>query len=79
MNGGIGFGELPQYEERETKRWKEWFAAHPEALERRCDVASAGTVRRRPLQKNRKCRAYGARDCFCLVTQRLRVCVATRA
>jgi uncharacterized damage-inducible protein DinB len=45
MDAGIRFGELLEYEERETKRWKEWFAAHPEALERRCDIASAGTVR----------------------------------
>jgi uncharacterized damage-inducible protein DinB len=45
MDAGIRFGELLQYEEQETKRWKEWFAAHPEALERRCDIASAGTVR----------------------------------
>lgn len=45
MDAGIRFGELLEYEGRETKRWKEWFAAHPEALERRCDVASAGTVR----------------------------------
>jgi hypothetical protein len=42
--GGKRFGELLEYEERETTRWKEWFAAHPEALERRCDIASAGTV-----------------------------------
>lgn len=45
MDAGIRFSDLLQYEERETKRWKEWFAAHPEALERRCDIASAGTVR----------------------------------
>lgn len=35
MDAGIRFGELLEYEEQETKRWKEWFAAHPEALERR--------------------------------------------
>ncbi len=45
MDAGIGFSELLKYEEQETKRWKEWFAAHAEALELRCDVASAGTVR----------------------------------
>src|SRR5690242_15181538 len=45
MNAGMRFGELLQYEERETKRWKEWFEAHPEPLERRCDIASAGAVR----------------------------------
>lgn len=45
MDAGIGFGELLRYEEGEMKRWKEWFGAHPEALERQCDVASAGTVR----------------------------------
>ena len=37
MDAGIRFGELLEYEEGETKRWKEWFAAHPEvwAVDRR--------------------------------------------
>lgn len=30
MHAGIRFGELPEYEGRETKRWKEWLAAQPE-------------------------------------------------
>jgi uncharacterized damage-inducible protein DinB len=45
MDPGIQFTELLAYTEAETKRWKEWFAAHPEALERGCDIAMAGTVR----------------------------------
>jgi uncharacterized damage-inducible protein DinB len=45
MDPGITFTELLQYTEVETTRWKEWFAAHPEALERTCDIAMAGTVR----------------------------------
>jgi len=45
MDPGIKFSELLQYTEEETKRWKDWFAAHPEALERPCDIAMAGTVR----------------------------------
>ena len=32
MDAGIRFEELLEYKERETKRWKEWFAALPEAL-----------------------------------------------
>lgn len=35
MDAGLWFGELLEYEGWEMKRWKEWFAAHPEALERR--------------------------------------------
>jgi uncharacterized damage-inducible protein DinB len=42
---GVRFSELLRYTELETKRWKEWFAVHPEALERTCDVAKADTVR----------------------------------
>ena len=45
MDPGIKFTELLQYTEEETNRWKEWFAAHPEALVRPCDIAMAGTVR----------------------------------
>ncbi len=45
MDPGITFTELLQYAETETKRWKDWFATHPEALDRPCDVAKAGTVR----------------------------------
>lgn len=45
MDRGITFTELLEYTERETKRWQEWFAAHPEALDQPCDVAKAGTVR----------------------------------
>jgi uncharacterized damage-inducible protein DinB len=42
---GITFSELLQYTELETKRWKDWFATHPLALDRPCDVAKTGTVR----------------------------------
>lgn len=42
MDAGIRFGELLEYEGRETKRWKEGFVAHPEALERPCNIASGG-------------------------------------
>jgi uncharacterized damage-inducible protein DinB len=45
VDPGIRFIELLQYTETETQRWKEWFAAHPDALERTCDIAMAGTVR----------------------------------
>jgi uncharacterized damage-inducible protein DinB len=45
MDSHITFSELLQYTERETQRWKEWFAAHPEALDVPCDIAKAGTVR----------------------------------
>lgn len=45
MNAGITFTELLQYTGRETTRWERWFTAHPEALDRSCDVAKAGTVR----------------------------------
>ena len=45
MDPGITFTELLQYTELETGRWKEWFTAHPQALDRPCDVAKAGTVR----------------------------------
>ena len=35
-------------------------------------MASAGTVSRRPLQKNRKCRAYGAYDFFATLPSAVR-------
>jgi uncharacterized damage-inducible protein DinB len=45
MDPGVTFTELLEYAERETRRWQEWFAAHPDALDRQCDVAKAGTNR----------------------------------
>jgi uncharacterized damage-inducible protein DinB len=45
MDAGITFAELLDYTEDETRRWKQWFAEHPEALDRPCDIAKAGTVR----------------------------------
>jgi len=45
MDSAITFSELLTYTEIETRRWKEWFTAHPEALDRPCDIAKAGTVR----------------------------------
>lgn len=45
MDGGITFPELLEYNTRETARWKDWFADHPGALDIKCDVAKAGTVR----------------------------------
>lgn len=45
MDPGITFIQLLQYTERETKLWKDWFAAHPDALDRPCDIAKAGTIR----------------------------------
>jgi uncharacterized damage-inducible protein DinB len=45
MDAGITFEELLAYTEEETLRWKKWFAERPQALDRACDVAGAGTVR----------------------------------
>jgi uncharacterized damage-inducible protein DinB len=45
MDSGITFAELLAYTEHETQHWKEWFESHPEALDRECDIAKAGTVR----------------------------------
>jgi uncharacterized damage-inducible protein DinB len=45
MDSGITFAELLAYTEHETEHWKEWFASHPEVLDRECDIARAGTVR----------------------------------
>jgi uncharacterized damage-inducible protein DinB len=41
---GISFEELLRYNELETTKWKDWFAAHPEAFNHPCDIAKAGTV-----------------------------------
>jgi uncharacterized damage-inducible protein DinB len=45
MDSAITFTELLLYNEQETKRWKEWFAAHPEALEVPFPIANASNVR----------------------------------
>jgi len=44
MDSNISFSELLAYTEQENGRWKEWFLAHPSALEVPCDIASVGTV-----------------------------------
>jgi len=44
MDSAISFTELLDYTEHENKRWKEWFLAHPAALEVPCDIANVGTV-----------------------------------
>jgi uncharacterized damage-inducible protein DinB len=43
---GIRFLELLDYSDEETRRWKQWFANHPAALDMTVDVADAGTVRK---------------------------------
>ncbi len=45
MDSAITFIELLEYTEVETARWKNWFAAHPQVLDVKCDVAKAGSVR----------------------------------
>ena len=40
-----GFSELLAYNEEETRRWKEWFAQNPTALELPLDIADASNVR----------------------------------
>ena len=45
MDSAITFTELLLYSEQETKRWKEWFSAHPEALEVPFPIAHANNVR----------------------------------
>ncbi len=45
MDSAITFTELLLYNERETKRWKEWFASRPEALEIPFPIANASNVR----------------------------------
>ena len=44
MNDGILFSELLDYNEEETRRWKQFFAQHPEALDLPLDIA--GDVRK---------------------------------
>lgn len=46
MDAGISFAELLHYTDEETQHWKQWFAEHPAALDRPCDIAKAGTVRK---------------------------------
>jgi uncharacterized damage-inducible protein DinB len=45
MDSAITFTELLLYSEQETKRWKEWFGAHPEALELSFPIARTNNVR----------------------------------
>jgi uncharacterized damage-inducible protein DinB len=46
MMDGVRFDELLDYNAEETRRWEQWFSAHPAALDLRIDIADAGTVRR---------------------------------
>jgi uncharacterized damage-inducible protein DinB len=43
---GIRFVELLDYSDEETRRWKQWFAQNPAALDMPVDVAGAGSVRK---------------------------------
>ena len=45
MDSAISFTELLSYSEQETKRWKEWFASHPAALEVPLLIANATNVK----------------------------------
>jgi uncharacterized damage-inducible protein DinB len=45
MDSAITFTELLNYSEQETKRWKEWFASHPAALEVPFPIANATDVK----------------------------------
>lgn len=45
MSAGIPFRELLDYTDEETRRWKEFFAKNPAALEVATDVQGSGTVR----------------------------------
>jgi uncharacterized damage-inducible protein DinB len=45
MNDGIRFSELLAYNEEETRRWKEWFAQSPAALDLALDIADTNSVR----------------------------------
>lgn len=45
MDSGITFQEFLEYTRQETRRWRDWFTAHPEVLDVSCDIAKAGTVR----------------------------------
>jgi uncharacterized damage-inducible protein DinB len=45
MDSAISFTELLAYSEQETRRWKSWFSANPEALDVSFQIANAPTVR----------------------------------
>jgi uncharacterized damage-inducible protein DinB len=45
MDSAVTFTELLLYSEHETKRWKEWFASHPEALDVPFAIANGNDVR----------------------------------
>jgi uncharacterized damage-inducible protein DinB len=45
MDSAITFTELLGYSEQETKRWKEWFALHPAALDVPFPIANANNVK----------------------------------
>jgi uncharacterized damage-inducible protein DinB len=45
MDSAITFTELLGYSEQETKRWKDWFASHPAALEVPFPIANATNVK----------------------------------
>jgi uncharacterized damage-inducible protein DinB len=45
MDSAITFTELLNYSAQETKRWKEWFASHPAALEVPFPIANATNVK----------------------------------
>ncbi len=44
MEEGISFSELLAYTAEENRRWKQWFRAHPEAMDLPCDIAGSPTV-----------------------------------
>lgn len=44
MNDGVRFSELLAYTAEENRRWKEWFRAHPQAMDVPCDIAGSPTV-----------------------------------
>jgi uncharacterized damage-inducible protein DinB len=43
-SSGIEFAELLSYSEAETRRWRAWFRAHPEALAVEAGIADAQNV-----------------------------------
>jgi uncharacterized damage-inducible protein DinB len=45
MSAEIRFEELLQYNEEETNRWMQWFAAHPEALDAELDLTTVQKAR----------------------------------
>ncbi len=45
METRIGFRELTHYNDSETRRWREFFDQHPDALEVRADIAGAKDIR----------------------------------